>query len=96
MMGIKKNHTNEFKAKVALAALKGDRTLSELGSQFGVHPITIGLWKKAVTEGLPRLFEGGGLSNEKEKEQKALIERLYGKIGEIEMENDWIKKKLAV
>lgn len=95
-MGIKKSHTNEFKAKVVLAALRGDRTLSELASEFGVHPITIGLWKKAVIQGLPRLFEGGSSSNGKEKEQAALIEKLYGKIGEIEVENDWIKKKLAL
>jgi transposase len=95
-MGIKKHHTNAFKAKVALAALKEDRTLSELGSEFGVHPSTIGLWKKAVTEGLPGLFERGRSSYGKEQKQAALIERLYGKIGEIEMENDWIKKKLAL
>ena len=91
-MGIKKRHTNEFKAKVVMAALREDRTLSELASQFGVHPITIGLWKKAVVQGLPRIFEAGSFANGKEKEQKALIERLYGKIGEIEVENDWIKK----
>jgi len=95
-MGIKKSHTNEFKAKVVMAAMREDRTLTELGSQFGVHPITIGLWKKVVTEGLPRLFEGGNCKNGKEKEQTALIEKLYGKIGEIEVENDWIKKKLAL
>jgi transposase-like protein len=95
-MGIKKRHTNEFKAKVVMAALREDRTLSELASQFGVHPITIGLWKKAVVQGLPRIFEAGSFANGKEKEQKALIERLYGKIGEIEVENDWIKKKLAL
>jgi len=91
-MGAKKNHTSEFKAKVVLAALREDRTLSELASQFGVHPITIGPWKKAVVQGLPRLFEGGSSSSEKERGQKALIERLYGKIGEVEVENDWIKK----
>ena len=45
-MGIKKKHTNEYKAKVALAALREDRTLSELSSEYGVHPIQIGLWKK--------------------------------------------------
>ena len=95
-MGIKKSHTNEFKTKVVLAALREDRTLSELATQFSVHAITIGLWKKTVTEGLPRLFDGVSLSNKKEKEQKSLIEKLYGKIGEIEVENDWIKKKLAL
>jgi len=58
-MGIKKNHTNEFKAKVVLAALREDLTTSELASEFGVHPIQIGLWKKAVTQGLARLFAEG-------------------------------------
>ncbi len=101
-MGIKQNHTNEFKAKVVMAAMREDRTLSALASHFGVHPITIGLWKKKVIQGLPRLFEEGGLSNGKEKEQQTLIEKLYGKIGEIEVarplrvENDWIKKKLGL
>jgi len=95
-MGIKKKHTNEFKAKVVMAAMREDRTLSELGTAFGVHPITIGLWKKTVTQGLPRLFEGGCSPNGKEKEQQILIEKLYGKIGEIEVENDWIKKKLGL
>lgn len=94
-MGIKKNHTNEFKAKVALSALKEDRTLSELASEHGVHPVQIGRWKKVAIEGLPKIFDGNG-SSTKEKEQKVLIERLYGKIGEIEVENDWIKKKLGL
>jgi len=54
--------------------------------------MTTRLWKKAVVQGLPRFFEGGISSNEKERGQKALIERLYGKIGEVAVENDWIKK----
>lgn len=94
-MGIKKNHTSEYKAKVVLAALREDRTTSELASEYGVHPITIGLWKKIVREKLPLLFGDGG-TNGQEKEQKALIEKLYGKIGEVEVENDWIKKKLGL
>lgn len=95
-MGIKKRHTNEYKAKVVLAALREDRTTSELASEYGVHPITISAWKKVVKEGLPRLFEGGPISNGQEKEQKSLIEELYGKIGKIEVENDWLKKKLSL
>jgi len=93
-MGMKKHHTKEFKAKVAIAALREDRTLSELSSTYGVHPIQIGKWKKKAVEGLPRVFDGKGTPEERER--KALIERLYGKIGEIEMENDWIKKKLGL
>lgn len=95
-MGIRKKHTNEFKAKVALAALREDRTKSELSSEYGVHPIQIGLWKKAAMRGLPRLFEGKIISRGEEKEQKSLVEKLYGKIGEVEVENDWLKKKLGL
>jgi transposase len=94
-MGIKKNHTNEFKAKVALAALREDRTKSELGSEYGVHPVQIGLWKKAAMRGLPIVFEGKN-NSKKDKEQKSLVETLYGKIGEVEVENDWLKKKLGL
>lgn len=94
-MGIKKHHTDEYKAKVVLAALREDRTMIELGSEYGVHPITIGLWKKIVKEGLPHLFKDAHSSNGHEKEEKALIEKLYRKIGEVEVENDWLKKKLG-
>ena len=95
-MGIKKNHTNEFKAKVVLAALREDRTLSELSSEYGVHPIQIGLWKKKMIGGAPRLFAEGGSSLSVDKGQKELIEQLYRKIGEVEVENDWFKKKLGL
>ena len=95
-MGIRKRHTNEFKAKVALAAMREDRTKSELGSEYGVHPIQIGLWKKTVIRGLPRLFDGKNISSSQDKERQALIEKLYGKIGEVEVENDWLKKKLGI
>ena len=94
-MGIKKNHTNEFKAKVVLATLKEDRTMSELASEYGVHPTQIGLWKKTVVHNMPRFFEKDGTSSAKDKEQKTLIERLYSKIGKVEVENDWFKKKLG-
>lgn len=93
-MRIQKKHTNEFKAKVALAAMRDDRGLSELAAQYGVHPIQIGRWKKTAENELPSLFERG--SSPKEREVKELIERLYGKIGEVEVENDWLKKKLGL
>lgn len=95
-MGIKKKHTNEYKAKVVLAALREDRMTSELASEYGVHPIQIGVWKKTAKSNLPRLFEIGGSLNGHTQEQKALIEKLYGKIGEVEVENDWLKKKLGI
>jgi transposase-like protein len=95
-MGFKKRHTNEYKAKVVLAALREDRTISELASEYKVHPITIGLWKKAVIRNLSSLFSDRCVSNGEAQEQKALIEKLYSKIGEVEVENDWLKKKLGL
>ena len=95
-MGIKKKHTNEYKSKVVLAALREDRTTSELASEYGVHPIQIGVWKKIAKSNLPRLFEIGGSLKGSSQEQKVLIEKLYGKIGEVEVENDWLKKKLGL
>ena len=95
-MGIKKQHTNEYKSKVVLAALKEDRTTSELASEYGVHPIQIGVWKKTAKSNLPRLFEVGGSLNGPNQEQKVLIEKLYSKIGQVEVENDWLKKKLGL
>ena len=95
-MVIKKQHTNEYKAKVVLAALREDRTSSELASEYGVHPIQIGVWKKTAKANLPSLFEVKGSPNNHDKEQKVLIEKLYGKIGEVEVENDWLKKKLGL
>ncbi len=95
-MGIKKKHTNGLKAKVVLAAWREDRTLSELGAEYGVHPIQIGLWKKKATQSLSSLFNGDHGFNGKEVEQQALIATLYRKIGEVEVENDWLKKKLGL
>lgn len=95
-MGIRKHHTSEFKAKVSLAALREDQTMSELSSKYGVHPVQIGLWKKTAGKGLPRVFERDGRTSSKEKEQKELIEGLYRKIGQTEVENDWLKKKLGL
>lgn len=95
-MGIKKNHTSEFKAKVVLAALREDRTLSELSSEYGVHPIQIGLWKKKAAQELSCLFNIGNGSNGRALEQQDLIEKLYRKIGVVEVENDWLKKKLGL
>lgn len=95
-MGIKKHHTNEFKSKVALAALREDRTTSELAVSYGVHPIQVGLWKKAVIKNAARVFGDSEQAVGHEQAQQALMEKLYRKIGEIEVENDWLKKKLGL
>ena len=82
-----------YKAKVALAAAKGDKTLSELASQFGVYPNQISAWKKQLLDQLPELFEDG----RKRREPEGEVERaqLYEEIGRLKVELDWLKKKAA-
>ncbi len=77
-MKIRKKYTSEFEAKVMIAAMKEDRTMSELSSEYGVHPIQIGLWKKIALRNLPKDFERDGAGQAKEREQQFLIEKLYG------------------
>ena len=89
-MGMKKHFDSGFKAKVALAALKEDRTMAELASHFGVHGTQVGQWKKMAMEALPGVFSGKkGLG----QNQEALLAELYKKIGQLEVEKDWLKKK---
>lgn len=91
-MGIvRRRHSSEFKAKVALEALKGQKTLNELASEFGVHPVQIAQWKRQLVEGSPTTFESGG--GHKERAQEALIEQLYQQIGQLKVEVDWLRKK---
>ena len=82
-----------LKAKVALAAVRGDRTTSQLVSQFGVHSTQIGQWKRRLLDGAAELF-----SDERRREvqnQDALIAELYEQIGRLQMEAAWLKKKVA-
>ena len=87
----RRNHSPEFKAKVALAALKGQQTLNELASLYSVHPVQVAQWKKQATVGLPEVFASRRAAIEQETE--ALQARLYQEIGQLKVENDWMKKK---
>ena len=88
----RRRHSGEFKAKVALEAVKGVRSLSELSSMFQVHPTVIAHWKRQLIEGAAEVFGGGnGVGGKSEEE---LTAPLYEKIGRLEVENDWLKKKL--
>jgi transposase-like protein len=91
MKNKRRNHSAQFKAKVALAAAKGDKTIAELASQYDVHPNQITKWKKQLIESLPALFSR---SRHKEKQkQDDLTEYLYQQIGQLKVELDWLKKK---
>lgn len=90
-MSTKTPRSAAFKKKVALEALREDQTLSEIGSKYGVHPIQVGQWKKTLLEGSEGIFKGKRVKNDFKEEREAL-ER---KIGQLTIENDYLKKKLG-
>lgn len=89
---VKKTFSKEFKATVAIEAIKGLKTSAEISSEYSVHPTQIAKWKKELRIGLPGIFSGKQSSEANSKEQ--LVDNLYKRIGQLEMENDWLKKKL--
>ncbi len=92
-MSKRKKHNPEFKAKVALEALKGEQTVAELATRFGVHPTMIHQWKRALFEGAPGVFERGGKSRDPEVDE-AMVKELHAKIGELAIANDFLSSKL--
>ena len=93
MQGKRKRFQASFKAKVALAAFKGDRTISELMSAFGVHSTQISLWKKQLLDGAAEVFADGRKRESIDHESREA--ELYQQIGKLQMELDWLKKKAA-
>jgi transposase-like protein len=89
----RKSHTAAFKGQVALAAVKGDKTVSELASLHGVHPTMIHAWKKQLVDHVEEVFQTGAKVSG--AEQEALQAQLYEQIGRLKTELDWLKKKAA-
>jgi transposase-like protein len=90
----RKLHSPEFKAKVGLEALRGIKTINEIGHEYGVHPVTVGQWKKEIQEHAKTLFENkrGPVAIVAYREP----ELLYSEIGKLKMELDWLKKKSGI
>jgi transposase-like protein len=87
----RKHYSPQFKARVAVEAIRGVKTLSQLGSQFKVHPMQIAKWRKAALEQLPELFVDG--RTRKTRDGEADHDALYEEIGRLKVELDWLKKK---
>ena len=86
------SHTSAFKAQVALAAVKGDRTINELASHFGVHPTLIHGWKKQLLSGAEAVFAPGTKTSGPQEDKTV---ELFEQIGRLKMELEWLKKKAA-
>jgi transposase-like protein len=87
----RRRHSSAFKARVALEAVKGQQTLNELASEFGVHPVQITQWTRQLLDASPGIFESGSASR-REREQGQLVEQLYQQIGHLKMAVDWLQK----
>ena len=88
----RRNHASAFKAKVALAAVKGERTLAELAEQFDVHPNQSQDWKKRLVEGAEDVF---GVNAVEAQHNAKGVEKLHTKSGQLAMENDFLSRVLG-
>ena len=90
----RKSYTAAFKAQVALASLRGDKTVNELAGQYGVHPTLIHDWKRQMLAGAEQVFSAGNMA---EAAADALAQKaeLFEQIGRLKMELEWLRKKVA-
>ena len=91
MHSMRRGHDAAFKAKVALEAVKGEKTIAQLSSEFGVHANQIRQWRKQLLEEVPRIFSDRRHKDDRERED--LLSELYQQIGRLKVELDWVKKK---
>ena len=91
MRSMRRGHDAAFKAKVALEAVKGEKTIAQPSSEFGIHGNQIRQWRKQLLEELPRLFSDHRRREEKDREE--LLSELYQQIGQLKVELEWLKEK---
>ena len=94
MVSQRKRYSTELKTKVALEAIKGQKTTKEIAAEYGVHPTQITQWKKQALDGLPDLFSTR--ESRQTKSEEALIATLYQEIGQLKVQVDWLEKKSKV
>jgi transposase-like protein len=89
----RKKHDAALKGRVALEMVKGQRTVNEIAADYGVHPNLITKWKRQLLDGVPGIFSSRAVLDVQDKETERLIASLYQKIGQLEVEREWLKKK---
>lgn len=94
MVNMRRQHNASIKAKVALEAVKEEKTLAQISSEFKVHPNQIRQWRNHLLEVLPDIFSNRRKTREKEREE--LEAELYRKIGKLKVEVEWLKKKQSL
>lgn len=87
----RRKHTAEFKARVAIEAIRGIKTISEIAAEFEIHPVMVSSWKKEMLEHLPELFENKNARKDKDNDREK--EQLHSKVGQLTMEVDFLEKK---
>jgi transposase-like protein len=87
----RRKHSSEFKARVALEAVRGLKTMSEIAAEYEIHPVMVGNWKKEMLEHLPELFDNKNARKDKDSDREK--EQLHGKVGQLIMEVDFLEKK---
>ena len=93
MTNVRKKHGVDFKAKVALAAVREDGTVAELSGRYGVHASQIHAWKKTLIDGIGSLFAKGKGASDTASADDARLAKLYEKIGELTVERDFFRKR---
>jgi len=91
MHGMRRQHDAAVKAKVALEAIKGEKTIAQIAGEYSIHPNQVRMWRDRALAALPAVFSKGPAKNEKDHAE--LEEELFRQIGRLKVENDWLKKK---
>jgi transposase len=91
----RRQYSPEFKAKLAIAALRGDKTAAELASQYEIHPTMLNTWKRELLENASELFDKGKSANKAQSDVKAENDELYRQIGKLKVERDFLAERSA-
>ena len=89
----RRNHSPEFKARIAMDAMKGIKPIHEIAAENEIHPVQVSQWKKELAERMSELFERKNGRNEEAIQDKKMIERLERKVGQLTIERDWLARK---